>query len=156
MTLPENYKIVMVAPTAAANGVTYDIVSCKDAVKVWFVVTHVGSSDTDCTLSLVEATGVGGSTTAVTATFPIWVDNDAGTTSDTLARQTDAASYKIDVGAGGANQVVVIEWDPAKHSSGYDCIQLADANGNANNNLTALAIIETRYPQASLTTAIVD
>ena len=134
--LPENYKIVVAAQTAAANGVTYDTISCKDAHKVWFVVVSVGSSDTDQVLSLVESTDVGDTTTtAVTATFPIWVNTNTGsTTADALVRQTDAASYTIDTGTTG-NQMVVIEWDPAKHSSGYDCIKLADSGGNASNKV---------------------
>ena len=156
--LPEQYKIINVAQTAAANAVTYDVVNCKDALKVWFVITHIGAADTDLTLSLIEAQDVAATTntTAVIATFPIWADS-CGTASDTLVRQTDAASYIVNTtAAGDRDQLVVIEWDPAKFSSGYDCIQLADAGGNASNNVTATAIIEYRYGQASLPTAIVD
>lgn len=155
-TLPECYKIVQVAPTAAADAVTYDTISCKDAHKVWFIIQHQGANDTDITMSLVESTDVANSTTtAVTATVPIWVDTNAGTASDTLVRQTDAASYVINTGV-GTDQLVVIEWDPAKFSAGYDCIQLADSGGNGSNYLTALAIIDTRYKGASQQTVITD
>lgn len=155
--LPENYKIVTAAPTAAGNAVAYDIISCKDAHKVWFLVYHQGTNDTDLTLSLVESTDVAGSTTtAVTATFPIWKNaNVSSTTADALSRQTDAASHAIDTGA-TYDQLVVIEWDPAKFSAGYDCIQLADAGGHASNYVTALAVIATRYPQADPPVAITD
>jgi hypothetical protein len=158
LTLPENFKIVLVAPIAAANGVTYDVISCKDALKVWFIVSHIGDSDTDCTLSLVESTDVAGTTTtAVTATFPIWVNKTVNTSSDTLTRQTDAASYAINTTtAAERDQLVVIEWDPAKFSSGYDCIQLADTGGNASNNMTALAIIQPRYQGVATQTVITD
>jgi len=158
MNLPENFKIVVVGATAAADSVTYDTISCKDALKVWFIVSHIGDSDTDCTLSLVESTDVANSTTtAVTATFPIWVNKTVNLSGDTLTKQTDAASYSINTTtATERDQLVVIEWDPAKFSSGYDCIQLADTGGNNSNNITALAIIETRYPQATPPTVITD
>jgi hypothetical protein len=156
MTLPENYKIVQVAPTAAANAAAYDLINCKDAIKVWFVIQHQGTNDTDITISLQEAVQVAGTTTtAVTATFPIWVDTNAGTASDTLVKQTDAANYTINTGV-TTDQLVVLEWDPVKHTDGYDCIRLADTGGNAGNYVTALAIIETRYPSATPPTAIVD
>jgi len=157
-TLPENCKIVQLdAANTAANALAADIICCKNALKVWFVVSHYsGGGDTDLTLSLVEATDVSGSTTtAVTATFPIWSDTNAGTASDTLVRQTDAASYVINTGA-GTDYLVVIEWDPAKHSDGYDCIQLADSGGNASNVINALAIIQERYQADQPPTAITD
>lgn len=153
--LPENVKVIEVAPIAAANAMVYDIVSCKHAHKVWFIVQHTGTSDTDMVLSLVENDDVAATTSAaVTKTFPIWVDADTSS-GDALTKQTDAASYTIDTGA-GKNQLVIIEWDPAKHTSGYDCIQLADTGGNASNNAVAWAIIVTRYPQATPPSAIID
>ncbi len=159
LTLPEDYKIVLIAPIAAANGVTYDIISCKNAHKVWFVVSHIGDVDTDLTLSLVESTDVAGSTTAaVAATFPVWYNKTVNTSGDTLTKvTTDAASYVINTTtAADRDQLVVIEWDPAKFSSGYDCIQLADAGGSASNNVTAFAIIQERYPQTTPPSAIID
>jgi len=157
--LPENYKIVTVAPTVAANAVVYDNISCKNAHKVWFLVYHQGTNDTDLTLSLIESTDVAGSTTtAVTATFPIWKNANVGsTTADALTRQTDAASHVINTGgSGNPDQLVVIEWDPAKFSAGYDCIKLTDAGGNASNFVTVIGILAPRFQQADPPTAITD
>jgi len=155
-TFPENYKIVGIVNNAAANSLGADYVCCKNALKVWFIVRHSGSTDTDLTLSLTEATDVaGGTNAAVTATFPIWVDADHGTTSDALVRQTDAASYVIDPALYG-NSLVVFEWDPAKHTAGYDCITLTGANGNSANKVNAFVIIEERYAQATPPSAIID
>jgi hypothetical protein len=155
--LPENYKIVQCGFTAA-NAVDCDIICCKNAHKVWFLVYHNGSSDTDLTLSLVEAASVAGSTTAaVTATFPVWYNSTATTAGDTLSKvATDAASYLINVGAGGAAQLVVVEWDPAKHSDGYDCIKVGDSGGHASNQVAIIAIVEMRYLQATPPTVITD
>lgn len=154
-TFPQSHKIVLLYQ-GAANAVSCDVISCKTAHKVWFVVTHTGSSDTDLTLSLYEATDVAaGTNAAVATTCPIWADTDAGTSSDTLVAQTAAYSYTIDTG-NYPNQVVVIEWDPAKHTDGYDCIYLADSGGNASNTCTIHAIIEDRYPGDSLPAVITD
>jgi len=73
INLPEHYKVVVAGQIAAANGVTYDTISCKDAHKVWFIVMSSGSSDTDQVLSLVESTDVAdGSTAAVTGQYQHW------------------------------------------------------------------------------------
>ena len=153
-TFPEQCKIVKLYH-GAANAVASDVVSCKNAHRVWIVVFHSGSSDTDLVVSLAEHTAVGQSAVAITATFPLWVDADVGTSSDALVRQTDAANYTIDTGVSG-NQLVVMEWDPAKFSAGYDCLSLADSGGNASNNVCAFAVIDSRYKADQPPTAITD
>ncbi len=162
IALPEHFKIVIVAPIAAANAVAYDTINCKNALKVWFLITHTGSNNTDMTITLNESTDVAGSTsTTVTATVPIWRDEDAGTASDALVRDaTDAATVTIDADA-SANQLIVIEWDPAKFTTtaggvDYDSIFFSDTGGHGSNNVTVIAIIETRYPQATPPSAIID
>lgn len=155
--LPENYKLVMMDAPCLANALACDYICCKNAHKVWFVIQHYGAGgDTDLVLSLTEATNVAaGTTSAVTATFPIWADATAGTASDTMTKQTDAASYTIDTGA-STDHLVVIEWDPAKHTAGYDCVTISDTGGNVGNYVSVLAIIHQRYPQATPPSAIID
>jgi len=156
-TLPEHCKLVMMTPPVAANAMTCDYICCKNAHKVWFVVQHYGGGgDTDLTLTLTEATDVAaGTTSAVTATWRIWTDINAGTTSDGLSRQTDAATYEINTGA-TLDYLTVIEWDPAKHTAGYDCITVTDAGGNASNIVSILAVIEPRYLADPPPSAIID
>jgi hypothetical protein len=159
MFLPETHKIVKLYH-GAANAVSCDYISCKNAVdKVYFVIFHYsGGGDTDLVLGLKEATDVAaGTNAAVTATFPIWSDTDAGTSSDTLVRQTNAATYTIDTTA-GTDYMVVLEWDPALHTAGYDCITVYDATtgGNGSNTITILAVFESKYQGASLPSAIID
>lgn len=157
-TLPEHCKLVGIATPQAANGFSAgDYISCKNAHKIWFIVHHYsGGGDTDLVVSLKEATNVAaGTSAAVTATFPIWADSDHGTSSDGLARQTDAANYTIDTGA-GTDYLVVLEWDPAKHSAGYDCITVVATGGNASNIVAVLAVIQERYPADPPPSAIID
>ena len=154
-TFPETYKIVKLYQ-GAANAVACDVVSTKNCHKLWFVVSHVGSADTDLVLSLYEATDVAaGTNAAITKTCPIWVNLDNTTADDTLAATTAAYSYTIDTGV-APNQMVVIEVDPAKLSAGYDCVYLGDSGGNASNTCTIMAIMEMRYQGASLPDVITD
>jgi hypothetical protein len=154
-SLPENVKISLLYQ-GLANAVACDVVSMKNFHKGWFVVIHTGAADTDLTLTLYEATDVAaGTNAAVTKTCPIWVDLDAGTTSDTLAATTAAYAYTIDTGV-APNQIMVLEWDPAKHTAGYDCVYLADSGGHASNYCTILFAGEPRDQGATLPSAIVD
>jgi hypothetical protein len=162
-TLPESLKIVGggpglgAGPIVAANALgTGDFVCMKNVHKAWAVIVHQGANDTDLTVELREATDVAGGTAAdVTATLPIWADVDFGTQSDALSRQTDAATYAIDP-ATESPIILVIEWDPAKHTAGYDCIAVKGNNGHASNNVCVLWFLETRYPADQPPTAITD
>jgi hypothetical protein len=156
-TLPENLKIVSAMDGInAANALGGDYVSLKNAHKAWLVFQHDGTNDTDLTVGVNEATTVaGGSATAITATMPIWVDSDAGTQSDTLVRQTDAANYVIDPATEGTC-LLVIEVDPAKLSAGFDCVAVVGTGGHASNNVSAHWYLESRYPGDQPPSAIVD
>jgi len=165
ISLPEAFKIVNVAPSQSASAVTYDAICCKNAHKVWFIITQNYVADADITFSLIEATDVAcGTTAAVTKAFPVWYNADvaaatasaaATTIIDGLTKITSGASHEFDTTL-GKSQMCIIEWDPAKHTSGYDCIRLKDANGHASNWVTAIAIIQTRYPQADPPSAVID
>jgi len=145
LNFPEVFKCVLggsVLPIQAANALsTGDYICCKHVHKAWAIITHVGSNDTDLLLEFSEATAVDGTGAAdVTATFPIWRDNDAGTSSDTFTRSTDAATANIDPAT--QNPVLIImEWDPAKHTAGYDCIAVKGNNGHASNNVHVLWVL---------------
>ncbi len=155
-SLPEQCKIVLVNNTAG-NAVACDYICCKNAHKVWFLIFHAGANDTDLTLGLQEAVDVAatGGASAVTATFPIWKDVDAGASSDLLVRQSDAASLVIDPAT--QNPVLAIfEWDPAKHTPGYDCISVSDSGGHANNTVQIIAFILERYQADQPPSAIID
>ncbi len=153
--LPENCKIVTMSAPSLANAVSSDYINCKNAHKVWFVIEQGGASDTNLVLTLTEATDVAaGTNTTVTAVVPIWANVNTGT-NDTLVKQASAAGYTIDTTTTG-NQLVVIEWDPVKHTSGYDCIAVTNTGGDGSNYASIVAYIYTRYPQATPPSAIID
>ena len=158
-SLPETCKIVQLfygATNAAAAVTNVDVISCKNALKVWIVGYHTGANATTCVASLYEATDVAGATNAaVTATFPIW-KVIASTSTDALTKQTDAASLTIDPDGTDNPMLFVFEWDPAKHTAGYDCLSVNFATGHANDRVEVLAFIQERYQQRLAPSAIVD
>jgi hypothetical protein len=151
--LPEELKVVQLN-TSAANAVACDVISCKTANKVWFLIHHTGANDTDLTLTLTEYTAVGGSASTVTVTCPIWTMIPS-TANDEWTRATDAAAVAIDP-ATQSPFMAIIEWDPAKHTEGYDCITLADSGGHASNTCVVLALVDTKYKSTSPPSVIVD
>jgi hypothetical protein len=153
----ENFHIVRVQQTCAGNAFSMsDRICTKNLKRVIFLISHAGTNDTDLTIALDEATDVAAGThAAVAATFPIAVDINHGTTSDTLVRATDAASYVLDPATAGS-AIVAIEWDPAKHTAGYDCIAVSGSGGHSSNTVTIIALGEAKYAQASLPTVITD
>ncbi len=159
INFPEKFKIVKLYH-GAANAVSCDYISCKtSADMVHFLIYHQDEgNDTDLTVSLTEATDVAaGTNAAVTETFPIWADVDCGTASDTLVRQADAASYVINTGVTpGNDHLVVLQWDPAKHTEGYDCITVTGSGGNASNTCSIFAVFESKYGGGTLPSAIID
>jgi hypothetical protein len=144
--LPELYKIAKVTTVQHANTLTTtDYISTKNANKVYFLIAHDGAADDDMTFSFVEATEAAGTTTAaVTATSRIWTDIDAGTSSDTLAQVTAAASNLVDTTT-MVTALVIMEWDPRQHTAGYNWISLITDAGHANNWVFACVFIEERY-----------
>lgn len=162
LTLPEDLKLVL-STTGASGAIlagnalsTADYVCMKNVNKAWLVLVHQGANDTDLVVSFSEATAVAGTgAAAVTATMPIWKDVDAGSASDTLSRQTDAASLTIDPAT--QNPVLaVFEWDPAKFSAGYDCLAVVGTGGHASNYVMAMWFLDTRYPADQPPAAITD
>ena len=152
---PQDVKPVLLYQ-GAANAVACDYISLKNVMKFWFLVTHTGANDTDLVLTVKEATSVaGGSVQTIGRTVQIWLDADAGTTSDTLVRQTDATGYTIDPATQDGVQIV-FQIDPAYLSAGFDCVNLGDSGGHASNICTIHAICEMNFQMATPLTVITD
>jgi len=154
-TFPEDCHITNLY-TGAANAVACDIISLKNAHKCWIMFHHTGSSDTDLVLTLNEATDVaGGTSAAITVACPIWVDGDAGSSSDTLVRGTDTYAYTINTGDNPI-QLGVWEIDPTIFSDGYDCLKITDSGGNASNVVSIFAITDPRQKADQTASNIID
>jgi hypothetical protein len=154
-SLPQNCKIVtLLAPAADAAGRTGDYISLKNAHKVWLVFNITNGHATATPLSVNKATAVAPTGAAgLAAVFPIWSNADIAAT-DTLVRQTDAASFST--AAAVKDVVVVFEIDPAILGSGFDCIAPVTGASNALNLTSCMAFIQERYQQATPPTAILD
>jgi hypothetical protein len=157
VTIPEAIKPTLCF-SGAANVVACDVISCKNALKVLFFIHESGANDTDLTLQLTEATDVAaGTNTPVTTACPIWTAHGMSTTVNTWTRQTDDDNVVFDPATQNP-AIAIIEWDPAKHTAGYDCIYLADTGGNASNTIEiwALVYLKGQAKAANLPSVIVD
>ena len=134
---------------------TGDAICCKNAHKVWVVIDLARGADSDLTITFYEATNVAaGTTSQITTTCPLWQNTDTSS-SDTLTRGTDDYDIVMDTGS-AVNQQAVFEWDPAKHTSGYDCFYVYLASNSASNIACANYFIAERYQEDVPPTAITD
>lgn len=158
LTFPEAYRITQAhePETADAVDATSDAICCKNLKKLWIIFHHYsGGGDTDFVVTLYEGTDVAFATNSlITATCPIWYNVDTAS-ADLLTRATDAAGFTIDTTA-QLDQIWIMEWDPAKHTAGYDCIRPTTTGGNAANHVSILYIGEPRYQKAVVPTSITD
>jgi hypothetical protein len=153
MSIAEELKITL-CYQGLANAVDCDVVNMENFHRGAFVITHTGANDTDLVLALYESDDVSKSNTAaITTACPFYLDIDAGTSSDTLVRQTDAYAKTIDP-ATENGVVAVFEIDPAILSDGYPCVYVSDSGGHASNYCTIHFIGEPRHRSASLPSAI--
>lgn len=155
MLCPENYPAILGHEPAASNAIadTSDWICLKNARGVLItVMEYTAGGDTDLVLTIHESAD-GSGTTALAATFPIWVTTDPAT-SDVAVRQTDAASYTID--ATTTKNYVVQMYIPASIlSAGCSWVQLGTSGGNAANIASVLYQLDgERYQQGSPLTAI--
>jgi len=147
--IPENIVPVSltVGPVTTNGGVTTDYICLKN-VHMLVAVFHLKQASGHATgIDPVQATAVAGtSAKAITATVPIWSNEDVTATS-VLVRQTDAITYTVtnDV----KSKVVVMQIDPAGLDvlNGFDCLCFTvDDSSTAGNFVSAMAYIVPRYP----------
>jgi hypothetical protein len=148
-------KLVQVAEPKTTNGaITTDVVSLKNAIRATFIVHLTQAVGHATSISLKQATDVAAGTNAAGPVSQIWANEDVAT-SDTLVKQTDAASYTVtnDI----KNKIVVIEVDPAALTEGYDCVYLLfGASSQATNLASAEVLIHSNYQKATPPAAITD
>jgi len=153
LNFSENVKFTL-CYQGAANAVACDVINMELYNHGAFVVVHTGANDTDLTLSLYEASSVAPSNTAaITTAVPIYIDIDAGTTSDVVSATTAAYSYAINP-AGENGLILIFEIDPTILSAGKNCVYLADSGGNSGNYCTILFLGEPKEKGAALPAAI--
>lgn len=153
--LPENLKIVRgIEPKTDAAGTTGDYVNLKNYQMAWVIwfITQGNAATIACSIS--KATGVlPAGATAMTATVPIWTNEDLAT-SDLLVRQTDAASFTTS--AATTHKMVVMQIDPIVLGPTYDCIAAVTGASDVANLVSALYYLEPRYAADQPPTAITD
>lgn len=142
----ENFPTYQAHEPATEDAIldTSDWISLENAEGCLITYMHWYAADTDFTLSVHEgATGTG--TTAITTVFPIWLNANTASTDaavNTMVRQTDAATFVVNTGAGGncnaTDAIVQFYIDASILTASYKWIQLGSTAGNAGNYGSAI------------------
>lgn len=152
----ELIHVVGLAPQAD-GALTSDVVSLKNANKAWVQVIMAQANAAQCTISVMQATDVAGTSgKAVTNTLPIWYNEDVSLTS-VLTRGTAAKTYQLS--ATTKNKVVWFEIDPANAmdvANNFDCLYVTSGGSNAANILSVNFYLDSKTKAAALPNAIVD
>lgn len=156
LSLPRNFKIVQMIPPKTTNGaITSQVLSLKGVNQAWVIFEFTQAVGHATTPTLLQATSISAGTNKAGPAVPIWSNEDTGAT-DTLVRQaSDAASYAVTGNV--KNKEVVFEIDPSRLDVNglYDYIYFTIASSSqATNFVSATAILQTAYPQATPPTQI--
>lgn len=139
------YPVQATAPVTTNGGVTCDYISLKNVNMAWIVVHLTQAVGHATAFTIEQATAVAGTgSTAITNVVPIWY-GAVTTSSQVLARQTDAVSYTMsDAVTGGV--YIIFQIDPRELDDGYDCITLKAADSSqATNFMEATYWLAPRY-----------
>ncbi len=144
--IPEGaFPISMTPPVTTNGGVTTDYVSLKNAVMAWIVV-HLKQTVAHATaFAPYRATAVAPTGAAVlTNVVPIWYGN-VSTSSNTLAKQTDAVNYTMG-GSVTGDVYIIFQIDPANLGSTYDVVGLVAADSSqATNFMEATCWVKPKF-----------
>ena len=120
MSLPLVAKPVVVRyPSTTNGGFTTGVVTLKNALKAWIVVSLQQAAGHATVITPRQSTTIALGATAVIPAVPIWANEDVGA-SDTLVAQAAAANYTVNNDV--KKKLVIFEIDPAILTDGYPCI----------------------------------
>lgn len=158
ISLPERYKLVdaLGGPVTTNGGVTSDYISLKGVHKCWIVAQFHQAVSHASTIQPTMSTAVAGTgVTNIVHSARWWKNADVSLT-DTLVRQTAAASMACTTGT--TNQMIVVEIDPDDlNAAGYNVLGFTIATSSqATNFVNAVFVCAMRYAQANPPSAILD
>lgn len=146
--VPEQFHLVQMAfPQTTNGGFTSDVVSLKGAHKATIIIDLNNAVSHATAFSLRQATDAAAGTSAAgPATARIWANEDVAA-SDTLVKQTSAASFTVATGV--KKKQIVFEVDAAELTDGYPYIYFTAADSSqATNFASATVLLHTRYEGA--------
>lgn len=144
-------------PVAANALGTCDYISMKNCHSVLITVMQAYGGDTDLVLSIKQATDVAATGAKVMSGAMQFAINTDTSLTDTMVKQTAAAGYTIDTGA-GKDQIVQFLLDVSllDVANGFDCIALHSTGGNASSIASVLYQVVPRYAGGTPPTRITD
>ena len=145
LQMPEGiFPVTMQVPVSNAGGLTSDYVSLKNAQMAW-VDVHLSEVVGHATAFTIErATKVDGTGhVAIANAVPIWYGN-VTTSTNALARQTDAVGYTMLVGVTGSVRII-FQIDPANLGCTYDVISFVSAASGQANLISVTCWVQPKY-----------
>lgn len=155
ISLPTKFKIVQAfAPKTTNAALTSQVITLKNAIRVWLVLHFTNAVGFASTPTLKQATDIAAGTNQAGPSSRVWANEDTAA-SDLLVAQTAGASYAV--AADAKNKMVVFEIDPAALADGYDCLYCTIAtSGQATDFVSGEWVIQDNFAQASIPSAILD
>lgn len=154
---PENCKVVQaLAPCVGAADVkTGTYISLKNVHRAWIVISYITAGNAETFQPLMATAVAPTGSTNVTANMRIW-SNLATATNDRLVERAAGTSYACDAGA--TNKLIIFEIDPAALGDNgatppvpYDCISFNTTAIAAGDYVSAVYVLEPRYPSRAST-----
>lgn len=136
-------------PAADAGGRTGLYVNLKNCTGYAFISYYISQGNAaTILLAPVQGIGVAGGSSKAIPAVPIWLCNDAATSS-AFVRQTDAVSYTTD--ATVKSKIVVFQIDPSKLDvlNLFNAVAAVTGASNAANITSAFVVTNARYGQAT-------
>jgi hypothetical protein len=148
--------IGLLKPAADAAGRTGRWVTIKDAHRTWLIAYMDQGNAATIALTPKQATAVAGTGIKnLVNNVPIWTILDLAA-SDAWVRQADGVTFTTD--AGVKEKLVAFEIEAAALDvpGGFDCVTLVTGASNVANITSALAVLDSRYGQVTIPTAVTD
>lgn len=158
MALFENYKMVQAFEPKTTNAVIIsDYVTLKGAITATVIVNLTQTAGHATQVSLYQAQDVEGtSAKSLVNNVTILVNEDVAS-NDTLVRQTDGVSFTVANTA--KNKQIIFHVNPSKLdvNNGFCCLNVRlGASSQATNFASCEFILESKYPQEELPSAVID
>jgi len=157
MAIIEKYKVVQVfEPKTTNTAITGDYVTLKNSITATVVVNLAQTAGHETQISLYQAQDVEGTgAKPLVNNVPILANEDVSI-SDKPVRQSDGVSYTVSNTA--KNKQVIFHIDPAKLDINNGCCLniRVGASSQATNFAGGEFILENKYPQEDVLSAVVD
>jgi len=154
MRLCETKKLVPIFDSADINaGADSDSICVKNAQHVALLCMFGPSLSGNAVLTLYEGATDGAKTAAVTFAYRYGGAATGSASSDVLSTEATSAALTC-TGTTFVSRLLVIEFDMANMTDGYDWLTLEVSSDASAGELTVVAVLDSKYLSAALDTVL--